>query len=195
MRRIMCFPKSSTFKNKNVSVLCNNCVGGIYCHDLGIRFNSPFVNLNIAQEDFPYLVENIKEYMNLEIKEVPSDKTYPVGVFDTNQTSLRPIIIEFIHYKTFDEAINKWNERRSRINYDNIRVILDITSRPDLEDFGFDDFYKLPYKKIILTGGSEGFCKYRIKFKNEPFEIGRILKYYSFYKRYSDKFNYKKFLS
>lgn len=195
MRKIICFPKSSTFKNKTVSVICNNCVGGIYCHDLKIKFNSPFVNLNIAQEDFPFLVKHLKEYMNLDIAELMSNKSYPVGVFVTNNISLRPIVIEFIHYKSFEEALKKWNERRCRINYENIRVILDITSRPDLENCNFKDFCELPYKKVILTGGEAGTCKYKIDFKDRPFNVGRILEFYSFAKRFSDKFNYKKFLS
>lgn len=39
-------------KNKEVSFLCPNCIGGILFHDLGLRFLSPTVNLMMTQTDF-----------------------------------------------------------------------------------------------------------------------------------------------
>lgn len=33
---------------RNISLLCNNCVGAMVLHDLGLRFNSPTVNLYLT---------------------------------------------------------------------------------------------------------------------------------------------------
>lgn len=30
-------------RNRDISILCNNCTGGFVLHDLGIRFNSPTI--------------------------------------------------------------------------------------------------------------------------------------------------------
>ena len=39
-------------KNKKISILCNNCIGGIVSLELGLRFNSPTVNLYFENDDF-----------------------------------------------------------------------------------------------------------------------------------------------
>lgn len=36
--------KISDDPKRNISLLCNNCVGAMVLHDLGLRFNSPTVN-------------------------------------------------------------------------------------------------------------------------------------------------------
>lgn len=37
----------------------------------------------------------------------------PIGLIDD-------VEVVFLHYKTFDEAVEKWNRRKSRINWDNL---------------------------------------------------------------------------
>ena len=46
------------FHNPDVSILSMNCIGGVLAHDLGIRFNSPTVNLYMRAEDFIRFCEN-----------------------------------------------------------------------------------------------------------------------------------------
>lgn len=38
--------------NKDFSLLSSNCLGGFILHDLGLRFNSPFINLWLKPGDF-----------------------------------------------------------------------------------------------------------------------------------------------
>lgn len=46
MRKAFILPKMRReLKNHDFSILCNNCNGGVISHDLGLRFNSPTVNL------------------------------------------------------------------------------------------------------------------------------------------------------
>ena len=69
------------FNNHEVSIITNHCMGGIICHDLGIKFNSPTVNLKILPSDFIKFAENLEEYIGKDIVEV-EDKSvsYPVGM-------------------------------------------------------------------------------------------------------------------
>ncbi len=102
-------------KNKDISLICSNCAGGIIYHWLGLKFNSPFINLYLTGEDYIKALENWQDFLNAEIVEDTSgDKTYPVGV------GYLGIKIHFMHYTTFDEAIEKWNQRKNRINHDNM---------------------------------------------------------------------------
>lgn len=69
-------------KNKDFSLISNNCNGGVLLHDLGLRFNSPFVNLAIYAEDYVKYLENFDYYNSLEIKFVDNPGLHPVGVLD-----------------------------------------------------------------------------------------------------------------
>ena len=101
-------------KNKDVTLICSNCAGGIIYHWLGLRFNSPFVNLYMTGEDYIKALENWQDFLNTEIVEdTNADKIYPVGIGHLG------VKIHFMHYATFDEAIEKWNQRKARINPDN----------------------------------------------------------------------------
>lgn len=131
------------FNNQNVSIITNHCMGGIICHDLGIQFNSPTVNLKILPSDFIKLVENLEEYMQKEIVEIEENSvSYPVGM-------LGDIKLWFVHYKTFEQAVAAWNRRKKRINWDNIRVML--TVREECSDEILSRFEKLPFKKVAFA--------------------------------------------
>ncbi len=131
------------FNNPEVSIITNHCMGGIICHDLGIQFNSPTVNLRILPSDFIKMIENLEEYMNKEITEVVDNTvSYPCGM-------LGDVKLWFVHYKTFSEAVTAWNRRKERINYNNIRVML--TVREECNDDILSRFEKLSYKKAAFA--------------------------------------------
>ncbi|MBR5223558.1 MAG: DUF1919 domain-containing protein [Clostridia bacterium] len=134
---------SARFNNPQVSIITNHCMGGIICHDLGIKFNSPTVNLKILPSDFIKFAENLEEYIGKDIVEV-EDKSvsYPVGM-------LGDVKLWFVHYKTFEQAVNAWNRRKERINWENIRVML--TVREECSDEILARFEKLPYKKVAFA--------------------------------------------
>lgn len=60
-------------------LVCSNCTGGFIYHWLRLRFMSPFINLYISNEDFLTALENWREFINSNVKEVKADTQYPVG--------------------------------------------------------------------------------------------------------------------
>ena len=104
-------------QNKNFTLIASNCIGGIIYNNLGLRFNSPTINLQINSDEFVKLVLNLREYMQKEIKFIEPENGIPVGI-------LGDVKITFTHYHTNEEALKKWNERKERINYDNLYIIL-----------------------------------------------------------------------
>ena len=67
-------------------------------HWLGMRFNTPFVNLAIKDKDFILMLEHWEEFLAHPIIEVKDhEKNYPVG------ESILGIKLHFVHYKTFGE--------------------------------------------------------------------------------------------
>ena len=113
------YMKSRIEFEKTPTIICTNCVGGLIYHNLGLQFMSPTINLTIKNADFIKFITNFDHYLNLEL--VPEPATYnegcPVGRIDD-------IRIIFNHYKTFAEAKEKWDERKKRIDFDNLYIMM-----------------------------------------------------------------------
>lgn len=96
-------------KNKNISVISRNCNGSLILHDLGVKFNSPFVNLWIKPKDYIKLLKDFDRYMAIDLSEIFEDGiSYPIGKLDD-------ISICFQHYESFEQAKEKWDERKELI--------------------------------------------------------------------------------
>ena len=184
--------KKRKLKNYNPTIISSNCNGGIIYHDLNLPFNSPTINLSMDTDDFIKFVSNMKYYLEQELVEI-EDKNYdfPCGM-------LYDVKIRFNHYDTFDEAVCKWNERKMRINWDNIYIMGidgDKASYSSLKEFD-----KLPYKnKVIFTNKDYPEIKssYKINGFEDKDEVG-VLIYFKkrfFIRRYLDDFDYVSFLN
>jgi uncharacterized protein (DUF1919 family) len=160
--------------NKNFSILSSNCIGGYISHDLGLRFNSPTVNLYISTKDFVKFISNIKEYLDNELVFDDSNHSnpYPIGI-------LIDIKIHFVHYKSFLDAKNKWDERKKRINYSNLFIIL--TDRDGYDDSLLENIKLIKYPLILFTSHipKYNFEVYLDYYKNKN-SIGEIYRYYGF---------------
>lgn len=101
--------------SEELSLLSCNCIGGIILHDLGLRFNSPFINFWLSTRDFIKYLSDINYYNKLKIEFVRDDtRPHSVGQLDSKR-------IYFQHYKTEEEATHKWRERSERLDMDNLR--------------------------------------------------------------------------
>lgn len=136
------------FHNSDVTIISVNCTGGILSHDLGLQFRSPTVNLFMRAEDFTKFCENLEDYLSIdEFVEctdpmVIGDRTYPI-------VYLEDILLFLVHYHSVQEAQEKWNERKKRVNWDNIVIIS--TDREGMTEELKDRFEKLPYRKVMFV--------------------------------------------
>lgn len=137
-------------------------------HDLGLRHQSPFVNLYLSAHDYIKYLKNITYYNNLGLVKLNTEANYPMGV-------LGDLIIHFLHYKNFNEAKSKWNERVKRINLNSLYLIFverDGATYKDLQEFD-----RLPYKNKIALTHREYFdikCSFCIKGFEKDDEVGLI---------------------
>ena len=103
-------------KNLTPTFLTPNCMGGILFHDLGLRFYSPTINTMLSQTDFVKFVLGLDNYLSCELEFFSHpDYTFPCA-------RLGDITIHFTHYKTEEEARNKWLERSKRIDKNNLFI-------------------------------------------------------------------------
>ena len=86
-------------KSESFTIVSNNCIGGVICHDLGREFQSPTVNMYIRPHEFVRLCENIYYYMDLPLIELPYNELigYPIAM-------LGDITLYCKHYTSFDEV-------------------------------------------------------------------------------------------
>ena len=184
-------------KNKNPTIIANDCLGGMIYHTLGLKFNSPTINLQIGREDFLIFCEDLKGFLSAELKQVDTKETYPVGELTSSSKTIRLL---FLHYKTFEEAKTKWDERKARVNYDNLYIIQ--TMALDVKRSEVERFDALPQKNKMLVIGSNQYHSKNAAivkklFKKKEFQGGMIFWWKGRFsrKRYMDDLNYVKFLN
>lgn len=156
------------------SIISRHCWGGILFNQLGLKFNSPFVNLFLLDSDFNKLSKNFSHYMRQELVfereeyEHNLNINYPIAKLDD-------ISIYFNHYTSFEEAKKKWDERKERINYDNLLFETTTENRGIALDF---DSISLPHKLCFHNGNIDSpniidFSKFMINQK--PGSLGMLV--------------------
>ena len=183
--------KRRKLKNYHPTIIASNCNGGYILHDLGLKFNTPTINLFILAPDFLKFVKNLDFYLAQELKELKTDLKYPVG-------QLADIRIFFMHYNSFEEAKQKWEERSKRVDKNNMYIMM--TDKNICTHDHMIEFDNLPYaNKVIFTHLPQPDIKsavYIKGFENER-EIGVLSDWKpGFWKRrWLDDFDYVSFLN
>lgn len=111
-------------------------------HDYQMPQLSPTVNLFMYPADYISFLSNLDACLNSELKQVSSDTTYPVG-------ELNGCIIHFMHYHSFEEAVEKWYARSKRLVYDNLLVVM--VERDGCTYNQLVEFDKLPFRHKIAV--------------------------------------------
>lgn len=196
LRRVLRYFYRRKLRNTDFSLITNNCIGGIISHDMHLRFLSPTINLGFDDAEFIRFVANLDEYLRLPVEEVVEKKCdYPVGVIHGSAGMVR---IFFMHYKTFEEAVAKWEERKKRVNMDNIYVIMEGNS---CDEKMLEDFDKLDFEhKVVLTDGIHENIRSSFPilgdFYGKSYWYGKLLEYpKNGFHRYLECFDYVKFFN
>lgn len=129
--------------NKDFTLICSNCTGGVIYHNLGLQFKSPTINMYFDAKDFIKFCEKLDYYLSCNMIEAKKDLDYPVAKLDD-------ITLYGVHYKNFDKMKEKWNVRKTRININNMFFIM--TERDGCTYEDLLKFDKLPiHNKIVFT--------------------------------------------
>ena len=139
-------------KKSHPSLITHHCWGGYTYHTLGMKFLSPFINMFMQPEDYLKLISDFPSYMEAEPVylrngyETNLKREYPIA-------SLKDIEIYMNHYVEFESAKATFDERKKRLNYNNL--IFEFTSN---DEKLIEKFAGLPLKKKILF--TETDCDY-----------------------------------
>lgn len=126
---------------QNFSIISQNCIGGVFYHDMHMKFLSPTINLFFKEPDFIRFVQNLEYYINTELRMVWGEE-YPIGYLDD-------IPVYFMHYRTCREAKDSWDKRKQRINWNKIIVIA--TDMEGFDNYTWKLWTEIPYPKVLFT--------------------------------------------
>ncbi len=137
------FDKYRELRKHPPSIFAPNCWGGNMYHRLGLRFESPFINMFEDHDDYLKILSDPKHYMSCELQfkemiyEENLKRDYPVAVCDD-------VLLYFNHATSFDEANADWIRRRDRIDWDNLFVMF-----YDEDPKRVERFCDLQYKRKV----------------------------------------------
>lgn len=158
---------------KDLTIISNNCIGGRLYHDYHKKFLTPTIDFYMEPKDFVKFCNNLDHYLKCKIIPLPEMKIDYLNNFLF--CDIGGLIAGFSHTNdSYEKIMSKWEERKQRINTNNIVVICTdrnilkkpyTTSDPQIvEDFG-----KIPYKKVFFTNREYkyDYIAYLPSFKNE----------------------------
>lgn len=133
------------------TIISNNCWGGTVYQSYGLKYNTPTVGLFFMTEDYIKFVYNIEEYLRAELKFIDpreskrykkekKEITFPVG-------RLKDIEIYFMHYKSKEEAEEKWKRRTKRVNWN--KILYKFSNQNSCTREHIEQFLKLPVKNKV----------------------------------------------
>ena len=113
--------------------------GGVIYNELGLKMLSPTINMFCAGKDYIEFLKRYEYYLKIKMKEYSNEcyidgslgreVFYPKGILDNS------IVWKFNHNTNAREAVEKWNERSKRVNFNNIAVIMIIQCDEDAYEF------------------------------------------------------------
>lgn len=159
-------------KRRDFSIISNNCWAGRVYQYLDMPYLSPTAGLYFFAPDYIRFVSNLKHYLGCKLEFInPEDSKYYELLKERNQLSVPVALLDdveiiFLHYKTPEEAAEKWYRRAARVNYDNLYVKL---SRMNLcTEKEMAEFDALPFEnKILLNNRRKKRYRCEIRFSVE----------------------------
>ena len=128
-------------RQNEISVISQNCIGGVFSHDMGQEFRSPTINLYITAADFIKFVNNLEHYLAADLM-LRWGEEYPIGKVDD-------VELQFMHYDTCQQARDAWERRKKRVNLS--RVLVLSTDRDGFDDGAFEQWKMISYPKLLFT--------------------------------------------
>lgn len=133
------------------TIISNNCWGGFVYQKYGLEYKTPTIGLYFLGDDYVKFCANLDDYLSMPLTFIPWEdsrfyselkdtKPYPVG-------KLGDVEVYFMHYHSEEEAIQKWERRKKRIN--KTHILFKLSQREHCSKEVIEEFMALPYKNKV----------------------------------------------
>lgn len=182
--------RNSLVKNKDVTLISNNCWAGITYEYLNLKFNSPTIGLYFMADEYIEFLKNFDDCVNGEIRFISyTESKYKDYLINEKLQNMvigilsNDIEVFFLHYPNENVARDKWVRRCKRINKNN--MIIKFNDQNAFTEKNLEEFENLKYKnKIIFTAHNY----------NTPSDIW-LKKYDKYQYVLDDNYSYHKYIN
>lgn len=162
-------------KNKEFTIISNNCWGHEVYNFFDLAYLTPFVGLYLYAPCYIKMLGNFDFFMNCELNFIPKskygiqerEKEHPIGVLNNE------IEIHFLHYETEQIASEKWERRKNRMVKDKKNFFFKFDDQDKCTEELLNKFHNLPFKNKV------SFSKKKINYPNN-FQLQKSIEYVSF---------------
>lgn len=179
--KYICKIRNKHLKNKDFTIISNNCWGGWVYRIFGLEYKTPTVGLFIMPKDYLKFIKNLEYYLfNCDLQFIEPKYSRYYKILNSKETygkypvgKLDDIEIFFMHYKDEKEAYEKWNRRLKRVNMDNLIVKFNDQNGCTIKEI--NEFNKInKYNKMICFVSSKIKGPYNIymwEFKKDKYVV------------------------
>ena len=136
------------------SILSNNCWGGAIYRSLRRPYLSPFAGIFLMAPCYLRLLEDLRAHFRHPPR--PADESryeairmvrgrilpaYPIGILGDGAE------VHFLHYASWEEALDKWNRRTARIRWD--RLFVKFSDQNESSADLVHRFQGLPFERTV----------------------------------------------
>jgi uncharacterized protein (DUF1919 family) len=146
-------------QNTTFSIFANNCAAGFIYQDAGLEYRTPTIGLFFHSPCYIKLLKNFNS-VNDTLKFVKKSKYESTNNLRGNSNNFYPIAIigddieiHFLHYKSNEDAKDKWARRLSKMNYENLLFLF--SAREFVTDEIIREFCGLPFSNKICLSANE----------------------------------------
>lgn len=135
-------------QGQEFSFITQNCVGIRFSQWAKDEYRSPTVNLWFKPGGFLDFVEQLPEYLAMDVVEDPDESAsrgFPVG-------RVGEVEVYFTHYPSFADARSQWHRRAARVRLDRVIVIMQERDGFDLSHL--HRFEQLNWPRKLLVAAS-----------------------------------------
>ena len=181
-------------KDKDFTIISNNCWAGHVYRYYGLRYNTPTIGLYIWANDYMVLLQNLRTFLESKLFFITADESLhreelikrghqdkPIGKLMVDDKSVE---IVFLHYANEEEARVKWERRVRRVNYDHL--IIKNSYQNGFCDDMIEEFERLPFENKVC-------------FVHKPTLVGKHIIYFKGFEKCQELLNdtndFKKYIN
>lgn len=163
--------RKKKLSNIDFTIISNNCWGGLVYESYNLPKQTPTVGMYFMAEEYIRFVSNLKYYLcECKMKFIPPEEARHKAFYAQDSrfgsypiARLGDVEIAMLHYHSEEEALEKWERRCKRVNWD--RLIVKMNDQNEFTEEHAIAFENLPYaNKVFFTVNSfrAGDCTVRV---------------------------------
>lgn len=150
------FQSYSELIRNPVTIITDDCWGGMVYHYLELEFTSPLINTSWEKDEYAKFIQDPLFYLGTDLTMVREGNLMegicPIGGLGKDEKSVK---IHFVHNVDFNEAKQQWDRRMKRINENNLFVKMGFNVSDKNAKIYLKAFEECKYKKILFYNGNE----------------------------------------